>query len=60
MAVIIDGSLIRDIFGDNIGGVVEEQIVGIVGFSRVWKEGWEGLEGAEGNWQPQWEDGGFT
>ena len=59
-AVIIDGRLIREIFGDNIGGVVEEEIGDIMGFIWVWKEVWEGLEGAEGDWQPQWEDGGFT
>ena len=49
-AVIIDGRLIREIFGDNIGGVFEEEIGDIMGFIWVWKEVWEGLEGAEGDW----------
>ena len=59
-AVIIDGRSIRKIFGYNIGGVVGEEVGDIVGFSRVWEEGWERLAGTERNRREQWLDGGFT
>ena len=45
--VIIDGRSIRQIFGYNIGGVVGEEVRDIVGFIRVWEEGWERLAGME-------------
>ena len=51
-AVIIDGRSIRQIFGEEIGG--------IVGFGRVWKEGRSRLAGTDRDRWVQWEDGGFT
>ena len=50
-AVIIDLHSIRQIFGEEIGG--------IVGFGRVWKEVHTRLAGTERDQRAQWEDSGF-
>ena len=51
-AVIIDGSTIRKIFGEEIGGITE--------FGWVCKEVWEGMISEERDRQVRWEDGRFT
>ena len=48
---IVDGSLIRQIGGEDIGC--------IVGFGRVWKEVHTRLAGTERDQRAQWEDSGF-
>ena len=50
--VIIYGRTISKIFGEDIGG--------IMGFGRVWKEVWAGLVSEERDRQVRWEDGRFT
>ena len=50
--VIIDGRSIRQIFGEEIGGIMR--------FGRVWKEVHTRLEGTERDRRAQWEDRGFA
>ena len=50
-AVIIDGNSTRQIFGEEIGG--------IMGFGRVWKDVHTRLAGTERDRRAQWEDSGF-
>ena len=50
--VIIDRRAIRNIFGEDIGGITR--------FGRVWKEVWAGMVGLERDRWVRWEDGRFT
>ena len=50
--VIIDGSTISKIFGEEIGG--------IIGFGRVWNEVWTGMLSEERDRQVRWGRWEFT